>query len=43
MADGGLVEVSKRIKATFETMEEDLDNVEKFERGKLREMSISTM
>jgi hypothetical protein len=43
VAEGGLLEVSERIKATFETMEEDLDNVEKFERGKLREMSISTM
>ena len=43
MAEGGLAEVSERIKATYETMEEDLDNVEKFEKGKLREISISTM
>jgi hypothetical protein len=43
VAEGGLVEVSERIKATYEMMEEDLDNVEKFEKGKLREISISTM
>ena len=43
MAEGGLVEVSERIKATYEMMEEDLENVEKFEKGKLREISISTM
>jgi hypothetical protein len=38
-----LVEVSERLKACYETIFEDLDLLEKVEKGKLRQMSISTM
>jgi hypothetical protein len=43
VAQGVLVEVSERLKACYETMFEDLDHLEKVEKGKMRQISISTM
>ena len=40
MAQGVLVEVSERLKASYDMMIEELDHLEKVERGQMRESSI---